>query len=95
MKKYEVMYILRPTLDIDQVKLNISNLSNVLTNNGATIKELKEIGLKELAYEIDKHKKGYYVWLLTEAGPEAVNELNRIIAINENVIRHIIVKEGM
>lgn len=94
MKKYEVMYILRPTLDIDQVKKNINDLSNVLTNSDATIEELKEIGLKDLAYEIEKHNKGYYVWLLTQASPEAVNEFDRVIRINENVIRHIIVKEG-
>lgn len=95
MKKYEVMYIVRPTLDVEEVKQVVSNLNNVLTSNGATITELKEHGLKDLAYEIEKHKKGYYVWLLTEATPEAVNELDRVIRINENLIRHIIVKEGM
>jgi small subunit ribosomal protein S6 len=94
MKKYEVMYIVRPTLEVDAVKKLIADINMVLTNQQATIVELKEMGLKDLAYEIEHHKKGYYVWLLTEASSEAIKELDRVINITEDIIRHIIVKEG-
>ncbi|NLK12850.1 MAG: 30S ribosomal protein S6 [Candidatus Phytoplasma sp.] len=94
MKKYEVMYIVRPTLDEEQVKKIVSDINNVFTSNGANIVELKELGLKDLAYEIQKHRKGYYVWLLVEANNDAVSEFNRVVGITEDIIRFIVVKEG-
>lgn len=94
MKKYELMYIATPTLDPESLKSLVADLNNVITNNGGTILELKEIGLKDLSYEIDKHKKGYYVWLLVETTPAGIAEYKRVIAITESVIRHIEVKEG-
>ncbi len=94
MKKYEVMYIVRPTLDEEQVKKTVSDINNVFTSHGANIVELKELGLKDLAYEIQKHRKGYYVWLLVEANNDAVSEFNRVVGITEDIIRFIVVKEG-
>lgn len=94
MKKYEVMYIVRPTLDEEQVKKIVSDINNVFTSHGANIVELKELGLKDLAYEIQKHRKGYYVWLLVEANNDAVSEFNRVVGITEDIIRFIVVKEG-
>lgn len=94
MRKYELMYIIRPSIEPEAIKEIIANLNNVVTNNGGNILELKEIGLKDLAYEIEKHKKGYYVWLLTEMTIDAINEYKRIISINENIVRNIEVKLG-
>ncbi|MFA5692097.1 MAG: 30S ribosomal protein S6 [Acholeplasmataceae bacterium] len=94
MRKYELMYIIRPSVEPEAIKDIIANLNNVITNHGGNILELKEIGLKDLAYEIEKHKKGYYVWLLVEMTIDAINEYKRIISINENIIRNIEVKLG-
>ncbi|VEU82903.1 30S ribosomal protein S6 [Acholeplasma hippikon] len=94
MKKYELMYIVNPTLDPEALKAVISDLNAVVTNNGGNIVEVKEMGLKDLAYEIEKHKKGYYVWLLAEMSPAAIAEYKRVVSITEAVIRHIEVKEG-
>ena len=94
MKRYEVMYLIRPTLDSEAVKKVVTDINNVFTSFNSTIVELKELGLKDLAYEIDHHKKGYYVWLLVDATNEAINEFNRIVRINEDIIRFIVIKEG-
>ncbi len=91
MKKYEVMYIVRPTLDADATKAVIELVTNIFKNNNSTVLETKEIGLKDLAYEIEHHKKGFYVWHLVEATKEAVNEFNRVVRINEDIIRDILV----
>ena len=56
--------------------------------------ELKEIGLKDLEHEIDHHRKGYYVWLLVDATNEIIEEFNRLIRINEQVIPYLVVKAG-
>ena len=61
MKKYEIMYILKPTLDDAARKEEMNKLSSILSNNGAKVGKVNEWGLKDLAYEIKKEKKGYYV----------------------------------
>lgn len=93
MKKYEVMYIVRPNLESEAVKAVVESMSKIFTDNASTIVETKEIGLKDLAYEISGHKKGYYVWQEVEATKEAVAEFSRIARINEDVIRDIVVAE--
>ena len=94
MKKYEVMYIVRPNLEIEGVKKIVNDFSEIFTSRNSKILELKEIGLKDLAYEINHFTKGYYVQLLVEATPEAVAEFNRVVRITEDVMRYIVVKEG-
>ncbi len=94
MKKYEIMYIIRPDFESEQIKTLVASLSNIFTERGSEVLELKEIGLKELAYEIEHMKKGYYVWSLVNATNEAVAEFNRVIRITESVIRYIVVKDG-
>lgn len=94
MKKYEVMYIIRPTVESENIKTIVNNFSQIFVNYDSQVLELKELGLKDLAYEIEHHKKGYYVWLLVEATSEAIAEFNRVVRITEDIIRYIVVKEG-
>lgn len=94
MKKYEIMYIIRPTVESESIKEIVNNFSEIFANYSSEVLELKELGLKDLAYEIQHHKNGYYVWLLVNATNEAIAEFNRVVRITEDVIRYIVVKEG-
>ena len=94
MKKYEVMYIVRSNLEEEAIKAEIANVNNIFTSNGSKVLECKEWGLRELAYEIEHNKKGYYVWCLVEATKEAVNEFSRIAGYSETIIRSIVVVDG-
>ena len=60
MNKYEIMFIIQPSLEADNLKKVVQELEKVLTNNKATITLSKELGQKELAYEIKGYKSGYY-----------------------------------
>ena len=91
MKKYEVMYIIRPNVDEEGKKAIIEKINNVFVKAASTVSEVKEWGLRELAYEIDGETKGYYVLLNVEATPEAVKEFDRVANIDEAVIRHIVI----
>ena len=91
MKKYELMYIVKDGLDEEARKAEIEKLHGILTSNGAKLGEVKEWGLRELAYEIEHNKKGYYVVMNVEATKEAINEFNRIAGYSEKIIRHIVV----
>ena len=93
MKQYTGMYIIRPTLAEEGIKAVIADVEKVFTDRGGKILEVNEWGMKDLAYEIEDFKKGYYVKFLVEAGNDAVEEYDRVCNIKEDIIRHILVKE--
>lgn len=93
MTKYEIMYILDSTLDEETRKLEIEKLHGILTENDAKLTNVSEWGNRELAYEINKQKRGYYVVVTVETeNPEVVSEFTRLIKINKNVLRYIVIK---
>ncbi|MDD3391942.1 MAG: 30S ribosomal protein S6 [Bacilli bacterium] len=93
MKKYEIMFIIRPTLGENETREVIKNFGDVLTNNGAKIIESKEYGQRELAYEIKKFKSGFYHLFLIEADNDAaIKEFDRLSLISNDIIRHLITK---
>ena len=92
MTKYEIMYILNSTLDDETRKTTIEGLNKILTDNGASITDVNEWGNRELAYEINKQTRGYYVvTTLTSNDAKAINEFDRLSKINNKVLRHMIV----
>ena len=91
MKKYEVMYIIRPNVDEEGKKSIVEKINQVFTKNASVVSEVKEMGLRELAYEIDGETKGYYVLVNVEATPAAIAEFDRVANIDETVIRHIVI----
>ena len=91
MNNYEIMYILNPTLDEAGIKTVRAELEGYLTSNGAKIDSEDVWGLKELAYEMNKFNKGYYVVINVTAEPNAVNEFDRLAKINKSEIRHMII----
>lgn len=94
MNKYEIMYIVKATLGEDEIKNVKSKFEDVLTKNGAKISESRDLGQKELAYEIKKQKTGYYFLVNIEAADDkAINEFDRLSLISKDMIRHLITKQ--
>ena len=93
MRKYEIMYIVRPNLEEEGRKAVIANFQNMFTNMGAEIVETKEGGMRDLAYAIEDFTKGYYVVMTVNSSIEAKNEFDRLAGISEDVIRYIAIKE--
>ncbi|HAY61893.1 MAG: 30S ribosomal protein S6 [Acidaminococcaceae bacterium] len=92
MRAYEVMYIIKPAEDevIDGV---VAKFEKLLTNNGAAIEKTDRWGKRKLAYLIDDLAEGYYVLVDFSAEPAAVKELDRVMKITDEVMRHMIVKK--
>jgi len=93
MRKYEIMYVIRPTVLEDDRKALIEELNTIFTSRGAEVTKVTEWGMKDLAYEIEKHKKGYYVVLDVVSNDEARIEFDRIVRIKESIIRYLILKD--
>ncbi len=92
MTKYEIMFIVKPDLEEATIKKEADNLKKVLTDRKSKINEEKAMGQKELAYEIKKYKNGYYFLYVVEATNEAISEFDRLARINENILRHLIIR---
>jgi small subunit ribosomal protein S6 len=86
------MYIIKPAEDevIDGV---VAKFEKLLTNNGAAIEKTDRWGKRKLAYLIDDLAEGYYVLVDFSAEPAAVKELDRVMKITDEVMRHMIVKK--
>ncbi len=93
MRKYEIMYIIRPNLEEAAMKELIERFNNVLTDNGATLEKVEEMGKRRLAYEIEDFREGFYVLIKTAAQPAAIAEFDRLMKISEDVIRLLITKD--
>ena len=94
MKKYEIMYIVKANLDEETRNNVIGKLHDILTKNGATIAKVDEWGIRDLAYLINDESKGYYIVLdINTENDTAIKEFNRLVRINPNVLRFLIIKK--
>ena len=92
MKKYEMMFIVKATMESDAVKATAEGIKKVVTDCEGKVVEFKELGEKKLAYPIKKELNGYYFVMQFESGKEGQAELDRRAGLDENVLRHLIVK---
>lgn len=94
-KKYEIMYIIRPNIDEEAKTALIERFDTILKDNGAEVIESKDWEKRRLAYEMNGYREGIYhiVKVTSPSSAAAVNEFDRLAKINDDIIRHMIVKE--
>jgi len=92
MKNYEVMFVVRPNLEDEATNVVAENMKKVLESKKATINEVVNMGRRELAYEVKKFNNGSYFLFKITGDKEAVKEFDRVANINEDIIRHIVVR---
>lgn len=92
MANYESVLIARQDLGASQINTLVSDLSEVIKKEGGEVVKVDNWGLKNLAYRIKKNRKGYYVLLNIVAPAKAVAEYERLIRLNEDIIRYMTVK---
>ena len=94
MNKYEIMFIVKATNESDVIKATAENAQKIITADKSKIIDYKEAGEKRLAYPIKKEISGYYFLMQVEASAEAIKEFDRKMLIDENCLRHLIIKLG-
>lgn len=92
MRKYEIMYIIRPNIEDEAKKALVERFTTILSDNGAENAEAKDWGKRRLAYEINDFRDGYYEIAITTSSAAAVQEFSRLAKISEDIIRHIVIK---
>jgi len=87
MRLYESVIIARQDISATQVETLINEFSAIIENGGGSIKKREYWGLRSLAYRIKKNRKGHYVMLNLETDSETLNEYERIMGLNEDILR--------
>jgi len=89
---YETVFIARQDISTTQVEALADGFGQVIQEQGGKVESREYWGLRNLSYRIKKNRKGHYVLLNIEANGPAMNELGRLMRINEDVLRHLSVR---
>ena len=92
MINYEVMFIIDPALEDAAKDATVENVQAIIAADGE-VEKVEVLGMRKLAYPIDKKEEGYYVVVEFKGNPTLPYELNRKLKISDNVIRHIIINK--
>lgn len=92
MNCYETLFVLKPTLTEEEIAAQIAKIKDVLVKENAELAATDDMGMRKLAYPVQKNNRGYYTVLFYKAEGSVINELERNLKINENVIKFLTVK---
>ena len=92
MRHYENLVILKPTLTAEEMTAAVAQIEENITKDGGEIVARDVKGMKRLAYEIDKNARGYFHIMYFKIAPTAIEEIERLYRINEDVLRFVTVK---
>ncbi len=92
MSLYEMTVIVRQDLAVPQVEALADELGNILGNGGGNVVSREYWGLRNIAYRIKKNRKAHYVFFHLDAPAAAVKEMERLMSLNEDVLRHLVIR---
>ena len=93
MNKYELLFIIDNSAADEAKEAIIAKMSQLVTDNGGSVEKVDKWGAKKLAYPINFKEDGYYVLMNFECEPALIAEMERQLRINDQVMRHIVVKK--
>lgn len=92
MPLYEHVFISRQDLSNTQAETLVEHFGTVLADNGGTVVDSEYWGVKTMAYKINKNRKGHFAFLKTDAPAPAVQEMERLMRLHDDVMRVLTIK---
>ena len=92
MRNYENLVIVKPTLTAEEINASIKAVEEVITSNGGEIAATSPMGMRKLAYPINKNERGYFHVIYYTVAPAAIAEIERRFRINEELLRFVTIK---
>lgn len=92
MRNYENLVIVKPTFTAEEIQASIKAIEETITSNGGEIATTDSMGMRKLAYPIDKNERGYYHVIYYSIAPSAISEIERRFRINEDLLRFVTIK---
>ncbi len=87
------MYIINSSVEDEKRTAVVETVANIINNNGGKVNKTDEWGMRDFAYRIDDMTKGYYVVVAFEADNACVKELDRLMGINQSIVRFMITRD--
>lgn len=94
MRQYETMYVLKPDVEAEQTQELVAKYQSLVTEHGGQIDQLQEMGKRRLAYEINDYREGFYVLMQFSTDTDLTHELERVMRIDDSVLRFLTVRLG-
>ncbi|CUV65112.1 30S ribosomal subunit (SSU) protein S6 [Sulfurovum sp. enrichment culture clone C5] len=94
MNCYETLFVVKPTLTEQEIASQVTKIKDVLVKEGAELIATDDMGMRKLAYTVDKQNRGYYTVLYYKADGSKIAEIERNLKINEDIIKFLTVKYG-
>ena len=91
-RTYEVMYIVNPDTDADKIEKLNDAVGKLIKKEGGEVVRMDDIGLRNLAYPIEKKKEGYYVLFEIDGSGQEIAELERRMRVNDMIMRYVTVR---
>lgn len=95
MRPYETLFVLKPDIDEEATTAAIERFANLIQENQGAVEQLNRWGKKRLAFEVEDYREGYYTLVLFQGEPATANELDRMMRLSDDVLRHIIVRRDV
>lgn len=92
MRNYENLVIVKPTFTAEEIQASVKAIEEVITSNGGQIAATNAMGMRKLAYPIEKNERGYYHVIYYTIAPAAIAEIERRFRINEDLLRFVTIK---
>ncbi len=92
MRNYENLVIVKPTFTAEEIQASIKAVEEIITSNGGKIAATNAMGMRKLAYPIEKNERGYYHVIYYTVAPSAISEIERRFRINEDLLRFVTIK---
>ena len=92
MNYYEKVMIIDQNIDDSTVEDTVGKIRDLIAKQGGEVLKTENWGRRKLAYELNKHQKGNYIYLFFKSGPTAIVELERFCKVTDPVIKFMVVK---
>ena len=93
LRDYEILYIVRPELDEEQLQAAIGTVDQLIQSLGGAVQKTDVWGRRRLAYEVRHLREGQYVLSDFQIDPARVPELEGTLKISDTVFRHLVVRK--
>jgi small subunit ribosomal protein S6 len=91
-RDYELAFILHPEVSEEETRSLLTRLEQIVTNSDGQVVKVNHWGRRRLAYPIERQRDGIYIVIDLILAPEAVQEINRLLYVSENVLRYMVIK---
>ncbi|MCL5677062.1 MAG: 30S ribosomal protein S6 [Firmicutes bacterium] len=92
MRTYELVFIVKPDLEEEATAAVVDKFTGLITEQGGTVANVDKWGKRHLAYEVKGYNDGYYIIVNFQAEPKASKEVERVLKISDDVIKHMVIK---